>query len=126
MISRANLLAIFSFVVATSASAAWAADADGGPVGSPAGIQRILGIVENGNFVGLAPAVVGLRLTTIQRQEARSVVSGELGLGTHEGEAIMVEGVRDNDWLYEARIVERAGPILTAVVREVFRSGRPK
>lgn len=126
MIARASLMVSFCLIVASSIAAAWAGDADGGPIGSRQDVQRILGIVENRKFVALAPALAGLRLTTIQRQEARSVESGELDLGAHEGEAIMVEGALDSGWLYEARIVDRAGPILTAVVREVFRTRLPQ
>lgn len=72
MISRARLL-VFFWLVMSGAVPVWAADPAPGSVGSPAGIQRVLGVVENGKFVALAPAIAGLRLTTIQRHEARSV-----------------------------------------------------
>lgn len=93
--------------------------------GDPA---RIIGIVEGGRLMVVFPeasAPGGLRLTRIQRQEARSVESGEIDLSGHEGAAIMAEGVRDSGWLYEARIIDRGGPLLTALVREVF-ARRPR
>jgi hypothetical protein len=90
--------------------------------------ERILGLVENGRFRVVDPTISGpleLRLTTIQRQEARAVESGEVGLSGYEGDAIMVEGIRDSGWIYEARIVDRAGPILTRLVREMFERKSP-
>ena len=84
---------------------------------------HVLGIVQNGRLIALEPgglALSGIRLTSIMRQKARSVQSGELDLAAFEGVALMVEGVRDSGWLYEAHIIEQAGPILTAVVRRLF------
>jgi hypothetical protein len=68
---------------------------------------------------------LGLRLTTIQRQEARSVESGEVDLTAYEGDAILIEGIRDSGWIYEARIVDHAGPILTLLVRRAFEKKSP-
>jgi hypothetical protein len=87
------------------------------------GREEILGIVENGRF--LVPGESGplggsMRLTSIQRQEARPPESGELNLTEYEGKAIMVSGYVDSGWVYEAGVIDEAGPILTAVVRKVF------
>ena len=87
------------------------------------GRDQILGIVENGSFKRLEPGgPLGdvLRLTSIQRQEARPPESGELNLTEYEGKAIMVTGYIDSRWVYEAFVEDIAGPILTAVVRKVF------
>ena len=87
------------------------------------GRDHILGIVENGSFKRLEPGgPLGdvLRLTSIQRQEARPPESGELNLTEYEGKAIMVTGYIDSSWVYEAFVEDVAGPILTAVVRKVF------
>ena len=87
------------------------------------GREEILGMVENGRFKRLEPeGAIGdvLRLTSIQRQEARPPESGELNLSEYEGKAIMVSGYVDSGWVYEAGVIDEAGPTLTAVVRKVF------
>ncbi len=119
MIARACTIICFCLAVMAAIPAADA----GGTTDTRTDVERILGVVENGRFVALHPAdrkSAGLRLTTIKRQEARAVESGELDLSDHEGDAIMIEGIRDSGWLYEARIVDRGGPILTSVVRQIF------
>jgi hypothetical protein len=95
---------------------------------SPDGREQILGLVENGRVRVVFPDIgspLGLRLTTIQRQEARSVESGEVDLTAYEGDAILIEGIRDSGWIYEARIVDHAGPILTLLVRRAFEKKSP-
>ncbi len=90
------------------------------------GAARLLGIVEDGRFALLGdtgPLPAQIRLTTIKRQEAMSPEAGEPDLSPHEGAAIMVEGFLDSGWLYEAAIVDRAGPILTELVRRSFAEG---
>jgi hypothetical protein len=87
------------------------------------GREQVLGIVENGNFKRLEPnELLGdvLRLTSVQRQEARPPESGELNLTEYEGKAIMVAGYIDSSWIYEAAVIDQAGAILTAVVQKVF------
>ncbi len=84
---------------------------------------QFLGIVEDGTFRQLVPktrVAVGKRFTTIAPQEARPPESGEVNLSEHEHRAIMFEGMDQGGWVYSARVVETAGPILTAVVRKVF------
>lgn len=85
--------------------------------------DEILGVVKNGQFKRLEsgqPLGDFLRLTSIQRQEARPPESGELDLVEYEGKAIMVTGYIDSSWVYEASVEDVAGPILTTVVRKVF------
>jgi hypothetical protein len=87
------------------------------------GTDQVLGIVENGRFKRLelgGPLGDFLRLTSIQRREARPPESGELNLAEYEGKAIMVSGYVDSDWVYEAAVIDQAGPILTGVVQKVF------
>jgi hypothetical protein len=87
------------------------------------GRDQVLGIVENGRFKRLEPGgPLGdfLRLTSIQRQEARPPESGEVNLTEYEGKAIMVSGYVDSGWVYSAAVIDEAGPILTAVVQKVF------
>jgi hypothetical protein len=87
------------------------------------GRDQVLGIVENRRFKLLEPSgLLGdvLRLTSIQRQEARPPESGEPNLAEYEGKAIMVTGYIDSSWIYGAAVIDQAGPILTAVVQKVF------
>lgn len=84
----------------------------------------IIGLVKDGEFLPLEPreSFLGpLRLTRIRMVEARSPESGELDLGDYEGRIIMVWSQGSGGgWLYAARIVDQASPILTAVVLRVF------
>ncbi len=125
MITRASLLLSVWLALICNAIEVRAADARNSGTRPQSNVQRIIGQVHQRKFVALQPPIANLRLTTIKRQEARSVLSGELDLSTYDGEAVMVEGVIDGGWVYEARIVDRAGPILTAVVRELFRKQAP-
>ncbi|MCC2112535.1 MAG: hypothetical protein KDJ16_10920 [Hyphomicrobiales bacterium] len=87
------------------------------------GTTRLLGIVEGGRFAALGdtgPLPAQVRLTAIQRQAAMSPDAGELDLSAYEGAAVMVEGFLDSGWLYEAAVVDSAGPILTDLVRRSY------
>lgn len=87
------------------------------------GSDQLFGIVKDGEFRPLAPrSVLGapVRLTQIQMQAALSPESGELDLTEYEGQAIMVSGHGSSGWIYSAVVVDQAGPILTAVVQQVF------
>jgi hypothetical protein len=82
-----------------------------------------LGIVQNRQFHPLGskfPLGSSIRLTHIQMQTAMSPESGELDLTQYEGSAIMVQGHSGGGWIYTAQIIDKAGPILTAVVKRVF------
>ena len=122
-ISTALGTILFLVVVALLAFPANAADGSKRRLESSNGREQILGLVENGRVRVVFPSMgspLGLRLTTIQRQEARSVESGEVDLTAYEGDAILIEGIRDSGWIYEARIVDHASPILTLLVRRAF------
>ena len=88
------------------------------------GSDQIIGIVKDGELLPLEPreGFIGpLRLTRIRMMEARSPESGELDLEDYEGRVIMVWSQGSGGgWLYAARIVDQAGPILTAVALRVF------
>ena len=119
---------LFLVVMALLAFPANAADGSKRRPESPDGREQFLGLVENGRLRVVFPSMgspVGLRLTTIQRQEARSVESGEVDLTAYEGDAILVEGIRDSGWIYEARIADHAGAILTLLVRRAFEKKSP-
>lgn len=86
-------------------------------------LEQFLGIVREGAFEMLLPdyAPAGaVRLTTLQVQEARAPESAELDLSKLEGLAVMIVGYDEGDWIYEASIVDQAGPILTTVVDALF------
>jgi hypothetical protein len=48
--------------------------------------------------------------------------SHEINLAEYEGKAIMVTGVlpERRGWLYQANVIDQAGPVLTEVVKEIF------
>ena len=86
--------------------------------------EGLLGIVKDGHFYVLTPhggEGSMVRLTAISMQVPVSVESGELDLTRYEGQAIMVQGHDGGGgWIYSAQVIDQAGPILTAVVRQVF------
>ena len=94
------------------------------------GEGRLLGIVKLGRFSPLLPRPFpgvrledpspGVRLTSIPMQAAMAPEANELDLREYEGKAILVEGHVGGGWIYEARIVDSAGDILTIIVRKVF------
>jgi len=86
----------------------------------PTGQVQLIGIVKSGKLEVLFPRNGQTRLmelTTIARQEARSPDSGAMDLRQYAGLVIMVEGIPDSGWLYEAHIVDSGGPLLTLISR---------
>jgi hypothetical protein len=53
-------------------------------------------------------------------QEDVSPESREFDLREYENSAIMICGHESRGWIYSAEVIDRGGPILTAVVMEVF------
>jgi hypothetical protein len=87
------------------------------------GSDQIIGMVRDGEFLPLEPrqGLGSLRLTSIRMMEARSPESGELHLEDYEGSVIMIRSQGSGGgWLYAARIVDQAGPILSAVALRIF------
>lgn len=80
--------------------------------------------MENGEYALLAPSPgpidVPIRLTGISMQESVPPESEELDLTEYEGKAIMVRGHSSGGWIYSAAVIDQAGPILTAVVQQMF------
>jgi hypothetical protein len=89
-------------------------------------MNEFLGVVKDGKFQLLFPkdALVGafLRFTSIKIQQAVPPESGELDLSEYEGKVILIRGHGDSGWVYSARVVETAGPILALVVQHLFNS----
>jgi hypothetical protein len=91
-------------------------------------MDKFLGIVQDGRFAILAPRhqCCTVKLTRIERPASIAeelVSSHEIKLAEYEGKAIMVTGVlpERKGWLYEANVIDQAGPILTEVVKESFK-----
>jgi hypothetical protein len=84
--------------------------------------NQILGIVQEGKLVPLSPEVgAPLRLTRIKMLEARPPESGELEMKKYESMAIMASYQGSGgEWLYSAKVVDKATPILTEVVKKAF------
>ena len=82
--------------------------------------EQFLGVVQNGQFLGLEPQRGLVKLTRIQRQAAVAPEAELVPLEEYEGKVILVAGYLNGDWIYEAHVVDQAGPILTAVVQKVF------
>jgi hypothetical protein len=91
-------------------------------------MQQFLGIVEDGRFQLLDPPESHdlFRFTSIAMREARSPESGELDLSGYEDKAIIIEGNDGGGWVYEAAVIDQAGPILTRVIRKVFEPERQR
>jgi hypothetical protein len=86
-------------------------------------LGRFIGVVETGEFLIFDPPNVAgktARLTRIPIQASWPPESDEIDLAGYEGRAIMVCGREDSGWIYSAKIVDQAGPIITAIVRKVF------
>jgi hypothetical protein len=106
------------------------ASAEPTPAGAPdvtsPGVEVLvehLGLVQEGQLrlVGPRPALGSpLRLTGIGMQEARPPESQEIDLSEYEGQAVMVRGHKAGGWIYTAQIIDKGGPILTSLVRQIF------
>ena len=90
--------------------------------------KPILGIVRHGRFepMGHKSESSGpTRLTTIPMQAARTPEGAELKLEKYEGHAILVQGIQSGAWIYSAKIIDKASPILTAVVKKALWNSDP-
>lgn len=86
---------------------------------------KIMGIVQNGKFRPSVPSgrtEPFARLTGISPQAGSPPGGAEIDLSEYEGSVIMVTGHDQGGWIYSAQIIDKAGPILTAVVERL--SGR--
>ncbi|WP_348305009.1 hypothetical protein [Methanothrix sp.] len=91
-------------------------------------MEEFLGIVEGGRFSILLPRpqCCTVRLTRIKKPASIAdelVASHEINLAEYEGKAIMITGSlpEHKGWLYDASVIDQSGPILTEVVKELFR-----
>lgn len=65
-------------------------------------------------------AGTSFRLTSVRIREAVSPESREINLTEYEGEAIMIQGLENEEWIYSAELIDEAGPILTLLVQKLF------
>ncbi len=80
-----------------------------------------LGVVEKGRFRPLATEQeTAPRLRFTRAAVAAPPEPEEMDLAPYEGNALLVRGFAEGEWLFSAIIIEEAGLILTAVVRAVF------
>ncbi len=84
------------------------------------GKEEFIGIVEFGMFRPLDRPGGSFKLTGIPIQAAQSPESREIRLNKDEGCVLMVHGQASGGWLYSAEVTEKAGPILSAVVKKIF------
>jgi hypothetical protein len=91
-------------------------------------MNKFLGIVEGGRFIILSPQedfCCSIRLTKVLEPSPLSeqaVTSHEIDLSEHEGKALMVSGhlPEEKSWIYGAEIIDQAGPIMAAMVQQMF------
>jgi hypothetical protein len=91
-------------------------------------MDKFLGIVQDGRLSILMPRhqCCTVKMTRIARPASISeelVASHAINLAEYEGKALLVSGVlpEHKGWLYEANVIDQAGPILTEVVKELFK-----
>jgi len=85
--------------------------------------EQFFGKVRDGEFVIIAPERLkgdSVRLTAIQMEEARTPESKEIDLSEYEGKIIEVSGHDRGGWIYSAKVVEEAGPVLTDFLKKMF------
>ena len=90
-------------------------------------MEEFLGLVENGEFRILEPKehCCTVKLTQLIKPsllDEAAIEKHQIDLSKDEGMAIMVEGslAKEELWVFEAKVTDRAGPILSAVVRKLF------
>lgn len=85
--------------------------------------DKYLGVVKNREFLCLWPkrtSDVPLKLTKISMVAGMAPEGAKLDLPQYEGCAVMVQGHESGPWIYDARIIDNAGPILTTIVQHLF------
>ena len=90
-------------------------------------MEEFLGLVENDEFRILEPKehCCTVKLTQLIKPsllDESAIEKHQIDLSKDEGMAIMVEGslAKEELWVFEAKVTDKAGPILSAVVRKLF------
>ena len=87
----------------------------------------VLGAVEAGQFRTLYPeslAQTRLRFSTVASSAVRDPQSASLDLAPYEGGVIMIEGEFGAIWVYDAKVIDQASPIMLVLFRELFAGTR--
>ncbi|MCP5104806.1 MAG: N-acetylmuramoyl-L-alanine amidase [bacterium] len=85
--------------------------------------EQIFGMVRKGEFTIFAPQQlegITVRLTALPMDEAHPPENGRIDISKYEGKIIEVCGDTGADWLYSARVIEEAGPVLSDFLKKVF------
>ncbi len=85
--------------------------------------EIIIGLVKDGNFYTRSPEPeisAPTLLTEIRVMESISPEARKLNLTEYEGKAIAVQGHNQGDVIYEASIIDVAGPIVTVLVKQAL------
>ena len=90
-------------------------------------MAEFLGLVEDGRFRILEPKehCCTVRMTQLIKPslpDEAAIEKHQINISKEEGMAIMVEGIlaKEELWIYEAKVIDKAGPILSATVRKIF------
>jgi N-acetylmuramoyl-L-alanine amidase len=87
------------------------------------GNEQVFGMVRNGGFYVFAPQHLEgktVKLTTAAMDDSQRPESNEIDLSMYKEKIIEVNGIYSGDWIYSARVVEEAGPVLTDFLKKVF------
>ncbi|MCX6583048.1 MAG: N-acetylmuramoyl-L-alanine amidase [Candidatus Aminicenantes bacterium] len=87
------------------------------------GNEQFFGMVRNGEFYVFAPQHLEgatVKLTTTWIEEPHANESGVIDLAEFEGKIIEVSGRDSGKWIYSAKVVEEAGPVLSDFLKRVF------
>jgi hypothetical protein len=86
-------------------------------------IIELLGVVRRGRFLSISHPTSssdGQRLTRIHMVEACLPEGEEITLAPYEGCLIAVRGIPNSLWIYDAEIIEVAGPLLSKLTLEII------
>jgi hypothetical protein len=78
---------------------------------------NIIGLVKEGKFFPMDKNE-SVNVTEMSMAEASEITP--MNLAEYEGRVIMISGHDSGDWIYSAKIENRANPILTALTLKVF------
>ncbi len=85
--------------------------------------EIIIGLVKDGNFYTRSPEPeisAPTLLTEMRIMESMAPEARKLNLTEYEGKAIAVQGHNQGDVIYEASIIDVAGPIVTVLVKQAL------
>jgi len=85
--------------------------------------EIVIGLVKDGKFYTRSPEPeisAPTLLTKIKIMESIPPEARSLNLTEYEGKAIAVQGLNQGDVIYEASIIDVAGPIVTVLVKQAL------